>query len=138
MIHQIGQQGGGVQDPLPGPQPRLAGSTKSILRDPVWQLHDPASAVGVPLVHAAEKVAKRMIGIAGIVFVHPVDRACDLGDSHSFLPHLGNPLIRKRSILAPYLALEPLRFRLVSASWCVLHCCSPLGIESEQLIMSYY
>src|ERR1039458_5748664 len=101
MIHQIAQPGGGVQDPLPSPQPCLARSTKGILRDPVWQLHDLASAVGVPLVHAAEKVAKRMIGIVGIVLVHPVDRAGDLGDGHSLPPHLGNPLIRKRSILTP-------------------------------------
>jgi hypothetical protein len=64
------------------------------------------------------------------------DRASDLGNGHPHLPHLGNSQIRERSVLTTSLTLEPLRLRLVSASWRVLHCRSPLGIKWVQPIMS--
>ena len=79
------------------------------------QLHDPTFAVGISLVHAIQKVAERVVGVIGVVLVHSVDRVGDPGDGQSLFPHLGNPLIRERSVLATLLALEQLRFRLASA-----------------------
>src|SRR5438270_602196 len=68
------------------------------------ELHGLSFSVFVSLVHAVQEITKRVVTIARIIFVYAINSARDLGDGHSLLPHLCDPVIWERAGFAAFFA----------------------------------